>query len=188
MEYEIKVKAPEGKKPVYDEKSQTITFVPIDVKDVIKSYDDACTYLRRNEVLPADSQLRAIVKLRTILDALNGDHKFNLAKGDAWYPWVRFYEKCELPECIKDNIIGEFTLLNGEDYFLVGGYANYCGNTGIGCFHSSGGVGYASADIGLFACKDRETAMYVSSQFGNLIFQAIYRHLVPYVLTSYKNV
>lgn len=51
MEYEIKVKAPEGKKPVYDEKSQTITFVPIDVKDVIKSYDDACTYLRRNEVL-----------------------------------------------------------------------------------------------------------------------------------------
>ena len=32
-EFEIKVKAPEGKKPVYDEKSQTITFVPINIRE-----------------------------------------------------------------------------------------------------------------------------------------------------------
>lgn len=39
---------------------------------------------------------------------------------------------------------------------------------------------HAYADVGMFACKDEETALYVSSQFGDLVFQAIYGHSVNY--------
>lgn len=179
-EFEIKVKAPEGKKPVYDEKSQTITFVPINIREQVKTFEDACKILdipADKKICFSDSQLNAIMKLRIILKVLNEGHEFSLTEGDVWYPWVRFYEECKLPASEKKNIIRSFTL-NGKRYFLVGGYANYGAYSGLGDFCSSIGVAYA--DVGLFACKDRETALYVSSQFGDLIFQAIYGNLINY--------
>lgn len=78
----------------------------------------------------------------------------------------------------KKNIVRSFTL-NGKRYFLVGGNA-YGSYSGLGSFNSYDGVGSAAAYVGLFACKDRETALYVSSQFGDLIFQAIYGNLINY--------
>lgn len=79
----------------------------------------------------------------------------------------------------KKNIVRSF-ILNGKSYFLVGGYANLGASSGLGGFSSNYGVGYAYAYVGMFACKDRETALYVSSQFGDLIFQAIYGNLINY--------
>lgn len=181
-EFEIKVKAPEGKKPVYDEKSQTITFVPINIREQVKTFEDACKILdipADKKICFGDSQLDAIMKLRIILKVLNEGHEFSLTEGDVWYPWVRFYKECKLPASEKKNIVRRF-MLNGESYFLVGGHAYDGSNSGLGCFHSYSGVGYADAHVGLFACKDRETALYVSSQFGDLIFQAIYGHLINY--------
>lgn len=180
-EFEIKVKAPEGKKPVYDEKSQTITFVPINIREQVKTFDDARRILGISEdvFIPSDPQLYAIMRLRIILQALNEGHEFSLTEGDVWYPWVRFYEECKLPASEKKNIVRSF-ILNGKSYFLVGGYANYGANSGLGYFSSYDGVSYVDANVGLFACKDRETALYVSSQFGDLIFQAIYGNLINY--------
>lgn len=180
-EFEIKVKAPEGKKPVYDEKSQTITFVPINIREQVKTFDDARRILGISEdvFIPSDPQLYAIMRLRIILQALNEGHEFSLTEGDVWYPWVRFYEECKLPASEKKNIVRSF-ILNGKSYFLVGGHADYGTYSGLGYFHSYNGVGYAAAPVGLFACKDRETALYVSSQFGDLIFQAIYGNLINY--------
>ena len=180
-EFEIKVKAPEGKKPVYDEKSQTITFVPINIREQVKTFDDARRILGISEdvFIPSDPQLYAIMRLRIILQALNEGHEFSLTEGDVWYPWVRFYEECKLPASEKKNIVRSF-ILNGKSYFLVGGDANYGAYSGLGGFPSNAGVGAADADVGMFACKDRETALYVSSQFGDLIFQAIYGNLINY--------
>lgn len=180
-EFEIKVKAPEGKKPVYDEKSQTITFVPINIREQVKTFDDARRILGISEdvFIPSDPQLYAIMRLRIILQALNEGHEFSLTEGDVWYPWVRFYEECKLPASEKKNIVRSF-ILNGKSYFLVGGLANNGAVSGLGYFASNGGVGDAAAVVGLFACKDRETALYVSSQFGDLIFQAIYGNLINY--------
>lgn len=180
-EFEIKVKAPEGKKPVYDEKSQTITFVPINIREQVKTFEDACKILdipADKKICFSDSQLNAIMKLRIILKALNEGHEFSLTEGDVWYPWVRFYEECKLPASEKKNIVRSFTL-NGKRYFLVGGGA-YGAGSGLGDFYSDDGVGDADANVGFFACKDRETALYVSSQFGDLIFQAIYGNLINY--------
>ena len=180
-EFEIKVKAPEGKKPVYDEKSQTITFVPINIREQVKTFEDACKILgipADKKICFGDSQLDAIMKLRIILKVLNEGHEFSLTEGDVWYPWVRFYEECKLPASEKKNIVRSF-ILNGKSYFLVGG-ALVGAYSGLGYFNSYNGVGGAYADVGLFACKDRETALYVSSQFGDLIFQAIYGNLINY--------
>lgn len=179
-EFEIKVKAPEGKKPVYDEKSQTITFVPINIREQVKTFDDARRILGISEdvFIPSDPQLYAIMRLRIILQALNEGHEFSLTEGDVWYPWVRFYEEHKLPTNEKKNVIRSFTL-NGKKYLLVGGYATGS-YFGLGRFHSDNGVGSASAAVGMFACKDEETALYVSSQFGDLVFQAIYGHSVNY--------
>lgn len=180
-EFEIKVKAPEGKKPVYDEKSQTITFVPINIREQVKTFDDARRILGISEdvFIPSDPQLYAIMRLRIILQALNEGHEFSLTEGDVWYPWVRFYEECKLPASEKKNIVRSF-ILNGKSYFLVGGDADNGAYSGLGSFSSNNGVGSAYAYVGLFACKDRETALYVSSQFGDLIFQAIYGNLINY--------
>ena len=181
-EFEIKVKAPEGKKPVYDEKSQTITFVPINIREQVKTFEDACKILgipADKKICFGDSQLDAIMKLRIILKVLNEGHEFSLTEGDVWYPWVRFYEECKLPASEKKNIVRSF-ILNGKSYFLVGGRASHGAYSGLGGFDSDGGVGAADASVGLFACKDRETALYVSSQFGDLIFQAIYGNLINY--------
>lgn len=181
-EFEIKVKAPEGKKPVYDEKSQTITFVPINIREQVKTFEDACKILdipADKKICFSDSRLNAIMKLRIILKVLNEGHEFSLTEGDVWYPWVRFYEECKLLASEKKNIIRSF-ILNGKRYFLVGSRALSGSYSGLGNFDSNYGVGYAFANIGLFACKDRETALYVSSQFGDLIFQAIYGNLINY--------
>lgn len=181
-EFEIKVKAPEGKKPVYDEKSQTITFVPINIREQVKTFDDARRILGISEdvFIPSDPQLYAIMRLRIILQALNEGHEFSLTEGDVWYPWVRFYEEHKLPTNEKKNVIRSFTL-NGKKYLLVGGYASDGGSSsGLGYFNSGVGVGGAAAHVGMFACKDEETALYVSSQFGDLVFQAIYGHSVNY--------
>lgn len=180
-EFEIKVKAPEGKKPVYDEKSQTITFVPINIREQVKTFDDARRILGISEdvFIPSDPQLYAIMRLRIILQALNEGHEFSLTEGDVWYPWVRFYEECKLPASEKKNIVRSF-ILNGKSYFLVGGHALDGTASGLGSFGSRIGVSDAYALVGLFACKDRETALYVSSQFGDLIFQAIYGNLINY--------
>lgn len=180
-EFEIKVKAPEGKKPVYDEKSQTVTFVPINIREQVKTFDDARRILGISEdvFIPSDPQLYAIMRLRIILQALNEGHEFSLTKGDVWYPWVRFYEEHKLPTNEKKNVIRSFTL-NGKKYLLVGGYAGNGAYSGLGTFSSYHGVGDASAGVGMFACKDEETALYVSSQFGDLVFQAIYGHSVNY--------
>lgn len=181
-EFEIKVKAPEGKKPVYDEKSQTITFVPINIREQVKTFEDACKILgipADKKICFGDSQLDAIMKLRIILKVLNEGHEFSLTEGDVWYPWVRFYEECKLPASEKKNIVRSF-ILNGKSYFLVGGHAYLGTDSGLSDFYSDDGVSYADANVGLFACKDRETALYVSSQFGDLIFQAIYGNLINY--------
>lgn len=180
-EFEIKVKAPEGKKPVYDEKSQTITFVPINIREQVKTFDDARRILGISEdvFIPSDPQLYAIMRLRIILQALNEGHEFSLTEGDVWYPWVRFYEEHKLPTNEKKNVIRSFTL-NGKKYLLVGGCADTGTYSGLGLFDSYDGVGVAYASVGMFACKDEETALYVSSQFGDLVFQAIYGHSVNY--------
>lgn len=119
-------------------------------------------------------------ELQTVLRALNRGHNFSLTEGRVWYPWVRFYVQSKLPDSEKKNVIAKFTS-EGERYYLLGGYADYGGYAGLGYFNSIDGVGGATANVGCLACKDEETALYVATQFGQLVFDAIYANKARYV-------
>lgn len=119
-------------------------------------------------------------ELQTVLRALNKGHNFSLTEGRVWYPWIRFYVQSKLPDSEKKNVIAKFTS-EGERYYLLGGYASDGGNAGLSCFYSSNGVGCANGSVGVLACKDEETALYVATQFGQLVFDAIYAGKARYV-------
>lgn len=179
----IEVQAPEGKIPVYDESTRTISFIDEDIKTRVRTVEDAFEVLEEeypNWLNSAPYSVRKMYELQTVLRALNRGHNFSLTEGRVWYPWVRFYVQSKLPDSEKKNVIAKFTS-EGERYYLLSGCAGDGGGSGPGCFHSGAGVGVSSADVGCLACKDEETALYVATQFGQLVFDAIYAGKAWYV-------
>lgn len=179
----IEVQAPEGKIPVYDESTRTISFIDEDIKTKVRTVEDAFEVLEEeypNWLNSAPYSVRKMYELQTVLRALNRSHNFSLTEGRVWYPWVRFYVQSELPDNEKKNVIAKFTS-EGERYYLLGGSAYNGGYSGPGCFYSPDGVGLSSAPVGCLACKDEETALYVATQFGQLVFDAIYANKARYV-------
>lgn len=138
--------------------------------DRVKTYEDArrCLgYVKLGDVT-YNGSINALAKLQTILEALNEGHKFKLLTGNVWYPWVRFYRVDSVPEGSK---IVRYFSYQGEKFALVGGCAHRGAPSGLGYFISG------DADVGMFACKSREIAEYVSTQFGELVFEACFsRH------------
>lgn len=178
----IEVQAPEGKIPVYDESTRTISFIDEDIKTRVRTVEDAFEVLEEEYpswLNSAPYSVRKMYELQTVLRALNRGHNFSLTEGRVWYPWVRFYVQSKLPDSEKKNIIGKF-ICEGETYYLLGGLADNGGGSGPGCFYSYHGVGYSSASVGILSCKDEETALYVCKQFGQLVFDAIYADKVDY--------
>lgn len=179
----IEVQAPEGKIPVYDKSTRTISFIDEDIKSRVKSVADAFEAL--GEKYPswlesAPCSIRKMYELQTVLRALNQGHDFSLTEGRIWYPWVRFYLESKLPNSEKKNIIGKF-ICEGETYYLLSSNApDSSSDAGPGCFYSNSGVGASGAYVGILSCKDEETALYVCKQFGQLVFDAIYADKVDY--------
>lgn len=179
----IEVQAPEGKIPVYDESTRTISFIDEDIKTRVRTVEDAFKVLEEeypNWLNSAPYSVRKMYELQTVLRALNRGHNFSLTEGRVWYPWVRFYVQSKLPDSEKKNVIAKFTS-EGERYYLLGGSANNGGLSGPGCFISNAGVGNSGTNVGCLACKDEETALYVATQFGQLVFDAIYANKARYV-------
>lgn len=179
----IEVQAPEGKIPVYDESTRTIRFIDDDVKSLVKTVEDAFEVLGEeypNWLNSAPYSVRKMYELQTVLRALNKGHNFSLTEGRVWYPWIRFYVQSKLPDSEKKNVIAKFTS-EGERYYLLGGSAPYGSDSGPSYFYSDHGVGNSSTDVGVLACKDEETALYVATQFGQLVFDAIYAGKARYV-------
>ena len=176
MKRTIEIECPDGYKPVYNAETGKVEIVPSSSTERIKSFTDAtnemgvclATYMRENQ------SIESLSRLQLIIDALNEGHKFNLLTGTVWYPWVRFFRMKSVP---KDaEVIGHFRY-QGEKFALVGGRAALGGHAGLGYFYSSNGVGIATSNVGLLACKSEEIAKYVSTQFGKLVFEACFaRH------------
>ena len=174
----IEVQAPEVKIPVYDESTRTISFIDEDIKTRVRTVEDAFEVLEEeypNWLNSAPYSVRKMYELQTVLRALNRGHNFSLTEGRVWYPWVRFYVQSKLPDSEKKNVIAKFTS-EGERYYLLSG-----GCAGLSYFNSLNGVGYSGAVVGCLACKDEETALYVATQFGQLVFDAIYANKARYV-------
>lgn len=172
MKQTIEIECPNGYKPVYNPDTKKVEIIPDNVMDRVKTYEDARRCLGD---VTYNGSINALAKLQTILEALNEGHKFKLLTGNVWYPWVRFYRVDSVPEGSK---IVRYFSYQGEKFALVGGFADYGSNSGLGNFDSNDEASFAYADVGMFACKSREIAEYVSTQFGELVFEACFsRHL-----------
>lgn len=176
MKKTIEIECPDGYKPVYNAETGKVEIVSEDITARVQTYEDACKIMSRDVYgnVPANFSVDALRKLHVILDALNEGHKFNLLTGTVWYPWVRFFRMKSVP---KDaEVIGHFSY-QGEKFALVGGGAGFGGYTGLGYFDSYDAVGDAFSNVGMLACKSKEIAKYVSTQFGKLVFDTCFaRH------------
>ena len=174
----IEIDCPDGMKPVYDQKNNKITFVPVDPKEKIQTVEDAADALGIDLDDPCDTvpalNLEKFIELQAVLKAVNGDHKWSLTERTIWYPWVRFIREDRLSKekWNDEKVIGHFKY-EGTRYALVGGHTHNGGSAGLGFFYSYCGVGYAYAYVGLLSCKDEATARYVSEHFGKLVFEAV---------------
>ena len=179
MNYQITINAPEGKIPVYNESTQSIDFVDSDIRERVKTYEDALKVLgeeRPSYVDDMPKHLAARIKCETILRALNGDHKFHLTKGTWYYPWLKIYLESSTPkECkIESNLL---FLYEGKKYRLRSYSSD--GDDGVAYFSDYYDSGISNATIG-FACRNREIANYFSEQFKKLYFDAIYGGILKY--------
>jgi len=155
------------------------TFIPKDIKDRIKTFDDACNALGednplvllydvfQNEIATTESRkddadVLAYLKLRIIAAALNEGWKPEFTEDEVrWYPWFWLYTKDEwnrLDEGVKK-------------YGRVLGRSSNSGDVGGGLACAS--AIYASSNSGAsrgsrLAFKSEELAEYCGKQFVDI--------------------
>lgn len=175
MKKTLEIECPDGYKPVFNTRTGRVEIVPEDITAIIKTYEDARKYLGYLSVdsVAYSKSTNALAKLHTILDALNKRHKFDLLDGEVWCPKIKFYGMYNTPENTK--VVGKFRY-KGKVYTLAGeAVSSYFG--GLSYFTSYHGVGAAYSAVSILACKSKEIAEYVLTQFAKLIFDAYFaRH------------
>ena len=173
MKRTLEIECPDGYKPIYNAQIGNVEIVPENIMERIKTYEDARDYLGLiKDKISYNKSVNSLAKLQTILDALNGGYKFDLITGTIWYPYVRFLKRNSDPKEIK--AIGHFRYQGEKFVLFAGNDAYYDGGYGLGYFHSGIGIGRAYPYVGMLACKSKEIAKYVSTQFGKLVFDACF--------------
>ena len=154
------------------------------------NYDDMF-YITKN-IATISKASAAMFKLNIIRKALNLGQDLHLTKDPEdsyiYYPYNPFvtksstYYKSEINSG-KMKVIGKIKS-EGEEYNVLGGYADDGGYTGLGSFRSSDGVGSANAFIGFLGCANEEIAKHLGKYFGMLITEAKYGDIVDFEIIS----
>lgn len=169
----------------------------------IKSLSDACEVLGFDyveitamafSIAKFSKSSAAMFKLNIIRKALNLGHDLHLTKDPEdyyiYYPYNPFvtksstYYKREINSG-KMEVIGKIKS-KGEEYNVLGGYANSGGYAGLGNFGSYSGVGNTSANIGFLDCANEEIAQHFSKYFGMLITEAKYGDMIDFEIVENK--
>ena len=134
----------------------------------------------------------AMFKLNIIRKALNLGQDLHLTKDPEgsyiYYPYNPFvsksstYYKSDINSG-KMEVIGKIKS-EGEEYNVLGGYANISGVAGLGYFRSDDGVGSAAAPVGFLGCANKEIAQHLGKYFGMLIIEAQYGDIVDFEFIS----
>lgn len=143
------------------------TFKPKDIRDRVKTFEDACTVLGidpdewKNRHLMFDKDVLAYLKLRVIAKALNEGWYPKFTEDERrYYPWFYIITKEEY-----DNLSAE------EKRRCVGrAYSNAS---------AGGGLVYAHAGQRLVAleCVQRCASCLLKLRLGGLCWQTVHRHL-----------
>lgn len=138
--------------------------VPVDIKDRVKSYEDACRELGIKAVsfdyLPERERkhLSALIKLETITKALNeGWENPQNGEGYVYWPWFYILNNKKEVEDYRDR---GYTVVELEGFKNTSGLA-YSG--------SSDAPSGTNADFGSRLCfKSRDLAVYAAKTFTSL--------------------
>lgn len=147
----------------------------------IKTFEDAYKYLKDNEMCKdllyeykcaaSKSYSEKLCEYRIVVAALTNNEERKLKTGDCYFPIVQFCEIEKEKNCWGNKKIGTIKH-DGKKYAVVGGYAYYSANAGLGSFNSYNGV--SAATIGFRSVSSKEIAQYISEQFGKLLFEIHY--------------
>lgn len=160
-----------------------VTFENVEHWKFIKTIDDAIEYLKSNNMCydlieeyhyaPEGSYSETLAAYRIVVAALTNNEERKLKTGDCYFPVVQFCEIGKEKNCWGSKKIGTIKH-DGKKYAVVGGYANYGGDAGLGSFGSTYGVSYSTAYVGFRSVSRREIAEHISKYFGRLLFEVHY--------------
>lgn len=177
----LEIEVPDGKKAVW--KDGRIVFEDVDTMECIKTVGDAARFLSDKRIcedildslsrLPENSFEWKVAAYRAVVAAVTYNEQRHLTTGERWYPTIEFCRPGKLKNCCGDTIVGRIKS-EGEEFDVVGGCAGYGAGAGLGGFDSDDGVSRAWALVGFRSVGSKKAALYISKQFGKLLFEISY--------------
>lgn len=177
----LEIEVPDGKKAVW--KDGRVVFEDIDTMECIKTVSDAIRFLSDKGIckdildsvfrLPENSFEWKVAAYRAVVAAVTYNEQRHLITGERWFPAIEFCRPGKLKNCCGDTIIGRIKS-EGEEFDIVGGCASDGAAAGLGYFRSILGVSYDWTDVGFRSVGSKKAALYISKQFGKLLFEVSY--------------
>lgn len=177
----LEIEVPDGKKAIW--KDGRVVFEDVDTMESIKTIEDAAHFLADKRIceeildllyrLPKYSFEWKIAAYRAVVAAITYNEQRHLTTGERWFPIVEFCRPGKLKNCHGDTVVGRIKS-EGEEFDVVGGDVIDGASTGLGDFYSGGGVSGAWRDVGFRSVGSKKTALYISKQFGKLLFEVSY--------------
>lgn len=177
----LEIEVPDGKKAIW--KDGRVVFEDVDTMESIKTIEDAAKFLTDKRIcedildslsrLPKDSFEWKIAAYRAVVAAVTYNEQRHLTTRERWFPTIEFCRPGKLKNCYGDIVIGRIKS-EGEEFDVVGGGADDGTNVGLGGFGSVLGVSNAWASVGFRSVGSKKAALYISKQFGKLLFEVSY--------------
>ena len=181
MKQIIEIEVPDGKKAVW--KDGRVIFEDVDTMESIKTIEDAVKFLIDNEIyedlqyilykIPKTSFEWKVAAYRAVVAAVTYNEQRYLTIGERWFPTIEFCRPGKLKNCCGDIVIGRIKS-EGEEFDVVGGSAYDGASAGLGSFYSNLGVSSSYAHVGFRSVGSKKAALYISKQFGKLLFEISY--------------
>lgn len=177
----IEIEVPDGKKAIW--KNGRVVFEDVDTMESIKTIEDAVQFLTDKGIcedildslfrLPKDSFEWKIAAYRAVVAAVTYNEQRHLTTRERWFPTIEFCRPGKLKNCYGDIVVGRIKS-EGEEFDVVGGYALYGTNAGLGFFRSFYDASHPWATVGFRSVGSKKAALYISKQFGKLLFEVSY--------------
>ena len=177
----IEIEVPDGKKAIW--KDGHVVFEDVDPMESIKTIEGAAQFLADKRIcedildslsrLPGDSFEWKIAAYRAVVAAVTYNEQRHLTTGERWYPTVEFCLPGKFENCCGNTIVGRITS-EEEEFDVIGGYAVDGSSAGLSYFRPVFGVSDAWGGVGFRSVGSKKAAMYISKQFGKLLFEVSY--------------
>lgn len=181
MKQVLEIEVPDGKKAVW--KDGRVIFEDVDTMESIKTIEDAVKFLIDNKIyedlqyilykIPKYSFEWKVAAYRAVVAAVTYNEQRHLTTGERWFPTITLCRPGKFENCWGTIIIGRIKS-EGEEFDVVGGGAVGGASAGLGDFNSLTDVSDAWALIGFRSVGSKKAALYISKQFGKLLFEISY--------------